>query len=358
MHDKVIRVLIVDDSAFMRKALREMLDRSPFIQVVETAHDGRDALEKIQLYKPDVVSIDLFMPGMDGTTFIREQMKRSPLPIVVCSSTVEGGGAFIQAMEAGAVEFVQKPTARALDSMYDIQRELTEAVLAAASVSPDKLEPPELSLAPAAPPAVDLIRPIAAQRTGVRRVDAVLMGVSTGGPRALRALIPMLPADLPVPLVIAQHIPPGYTQQLAVRLSELSQVEVVESANGMELRPGQVVLARAGQHTSLVRGLNGGVCTRLSEEPRTSLYIPSVDELFQTGAQVYGSRLLGVVLTGMGSDGTSGSAWIKSEGGLVFAEAEETSVVFGMPRSVIEAGFADRVLPLEKIPNAIMEVLQ
>lgn len=357
MPDKPVRVLIVDDSAFMRKALRDMLDSSPFIEVIDTAHDGWEALEKIQANRPDVVSVDLFMPGMDGTAFIREQMKRSPLPIVICSSTVEGGDSFIRAMEAGAVEFVQKPTARALDSMYNIRRELTEAVLVAASIPQEKLNIPEAVVLPEAlaakmPNLLDISR-----FSGVGRVDAVLIGVSTGGPRALRTLLPMLPAGLPVPVVIALHIPPGYTQQLAERLNELSQVEVVEAVDGMELKPGRVILARSGLHIRLERGVDGRVCAFSSMEPRDSLYIPSVDELFHSGALAYHDRLLGVVLTGMGNDGTSGAAWIKTEGGLVFVESETTSVVYGMPRSVVEAGFADRILPLEEIPNAILEVI-
>lgn len=348
----LIRVLIADDSAYMRKVMREMIESSPLIQVVDTAWNGSSALEKTASLQPDVVIIDLYMPEMDGLDYIRKQMETRPIPIIVCSSATLDESMALAAMEAGAVEFVQKPTALALDSVYNIQQQLINAVIAAASVPFSRLPVPVA--VPEEIPEVDLFR-WPARRTSMR-VDAVLIGISTGGPQALRDLLPRLPEDFPVPVAIVLHMPPGYTQALAFRLNEISQVEVLESAEGLEMRPGRVILARAGVHTRLQLS-DKGVVTSLSEEPRDNLYIPAVDELFQSGAQAYQGRVLGVVMTGMGNDGTAGAAWLKAQGGIIFAESEESSVIFGMPRSVIEAGLADQVVSLKELPQAIMEAI-
>jgi two-component system, chemotaxis family, protein-glutamate methylesterase/glutaminase len=347
----LVRVLVIEDSAYMRKAIREMLEKSPHIQVVGTSHDGQLGIEMAAELRPNVVTVDLYMPNLNGVDFIRQQMKIAPLPIVVCSSSNEGGDLFLAAMEAGAVEYVQKPTALALDSMYNIQQKLIEAVLAAASVPVEKLEVPNEAVPVPQVPA-QWVEP--QQRERKSEIEAVLIGVSTGGPRALRSLLPKLPRDLPVPVCIVLHMPPGYTNPLAQKLNEISPLEVVESSEGTEMRAGRAILAQAGLHTRLVRREDGVVVTKLSVEPRT-MYVPSVDELFESGAAVYDGRLLGVVMTGMGNDGTAGAAWIKAKGGVVFAEAEKSSVIYGMPRSVVEAGLADRVVDLNQLAQAIME---
>jgi two-component system, chemotaxis family, protein-glutamate methylesterase/glutaminase len=351
--EKQIRVLVVDDSPFMRKALREMLEQDPRIKEVCVARNAEEASEYIKDKLPNVITIDLFMPGKDGVTFIREQMASQPLAIVVCSSAESNTQAAIDAMEAGAIEFVRKPTAMALDKMYNIKQELTAAVLAAASVPLDKLPVPDQKPAELEKSPVLIPTSYAEQR----QIDAILIGISTGGPSALRAILPKFPADLPVPIAVVLHLPVGYTYAFAQKLNQICQVEVLESDDGLMMKPGRVILAQAGLHTLLTRSTNGSVVTQLSKEPLKSLYTPSVDELFRTGADVYHGRVMGVVLTGMGNDGTAGAGWIKANGGKVIAESEISSVVYGMPRSVIEAGLADRILPLNKIPDAIMEEL-
>jgi two-component system, chemotaxis family, protein-glutamate methylesterase/glutaminase len=342
-----IKVLIVDDSAFMRKVIREMLERSSMVEVVGQARNGRDALEMTAALHPDVVAVDLFMPEMDGVEYIRAQMELAPLPVVVISSVEEEAELVQAALEAGAVEFVHKPTDRALNEMYTIQRDLMHAILAAGSVRMDKM------------PTANGVKklPVSRKPESTRQVDAVLLGVSTGGPRALRALLPRFPADMPVPIAVTLHIPTGYTLPMAQRLNEVCALEVVESSSGMEMKPGRIILSRAGEHTRLVKLSDGMVVTVLKDDFEDSLYVPSVDELFQSGAEVYGRQLLGVVMTGMGNDGTKGAAWIKAQGGLVFAEAESSSIVYGMPRSVVEAGLADRVVALDNLAEAIMEVI-
>jgi two-component system, chemotaxis family, protein-glutamate methylesterase/glutaminase len=353
MTEGTIRVLIIDDSAYMRKVLRDMLDKNEQIVGEETARNGQEGLDRAAELDPDVIITDLLMPDIDGVAFIRQQMSRNPIPIVVCSSASAIGDQVIAALEAGAVDFVQKPTALALETMYNIQREIVQAVLNAAAIPTRKLISNELPL-PVAPPR-EMIHPVFLYP---QRIDALLIGVSTGGPRALRALLPRIPKDFPVGICIVLHIPVGYTEPLVNKLNELSEIEVLESHEGLEMKPGRAILARAGLHTRLYRTPSGQVATHVSPEPESSLYIPSTDELFKSGAQVYGSRVLGLIMTGMGSDGTAGAGWIKAQGGLVYAESEESSVIFGMPRSAIEAGLVDRIVSLNDIPNAVMEVLQ
>jgi two-component system chemotaxis response regulator CheB len=190
-----------------------------------------------------------------------------------------------------------------------------------------------------------------------RAVDVVVVGISTGGPQALKHMIPQLPADLPVPLIIVMHMPVGYTEMYAQRLNEVAQIEVTEAREGDLLRAGAALLAAAGRHLTLRRNEEGDVVAHLDARPFDALHRPSVDVLFQSAAEVYGSRTLGVVMTGMGSDGKQGAAWIKSQGGLVFTEAEESCVVYGMPSSVVEAGLSDRSVPLERMAQAILEVV-
>ncbi len=354
--NKKIQVLVVDDSAYMRKAIREMLEQNSSIQVIGTAHHGLDALEQIERLQPDVVTIDLYMPEMDGVDFTRTQMARRPIPIVVCSSAEIDGDRAVAAMEAGAVEFVRKPTNRALDKVYDIRQDIQQAVLTAAAIAPDKLlVSPEVLTENRIPVRATL--PTRAAQGGTGRIDAVLIGISTGGPRALRQMLPRFPVEMAVPIVIALHMPVGYTASLAKRLNELSALEVLESDDGIELISGRIILAQAGKHTRLRRRIDGKLEVEVSELPRGTLYCPSVDELFRSGAEVLGSRVLGVVMTGMGNDGTAGAAWIKAQGGLMYAEAESSTVVFGMPRAAQEAGVIDRMVDLEELPNQIMEAV-
>ncbi len=344
----IIRVLVVDDSAYVRKVVKRMLSRSPFIEVVGTAHDGEEALRLVEELNPDVVTLDLMMPRMDGVAFLREQMARRPIPVVVVSIASEGGERALEALDAGAIEFVQKPTALATDKVFEISSELIAKVKAAAQAAP-RLH--TLRAMPSAPPEPLTLR----ERTG--RVDVVVIGVSTGGPQALRRLIPQLPADLPVPVAIVLHMPVGYTEPYARRLDELAPLRVAEAREGDPLEPGSVLLAPAGRHLSFLRAGDGRVVAHLDARPFDTPHRPSVDVLFQSAAEVFGDRVLGVVLTGMGADGRNGAAWIKAQGGLVFTEAEESCVVYGMPRAVVEAGLSDRSLPLDQMAQAILEVI-
>jgi len=342
---------VVDDSAYVRKVVREILSRSPFVEVVGAARDGREALDLVESLQPDVVTCDLNMPELDGVGFVREQMQRRPVPIIIMSIANETAEAALTALDAGAIDFVQKPTALASEKIFEVSSELIEKVKAAGNIALKHIHtaPPPPTKAAIAAPAVKVL--------GNHSVDMVVIGISTGGPQALKRLIPQLPADFPVPVAMVMHMPVGYTEMYALKLNDLSPLEVKEAAEGDELKPGRVFLAAAGRHLTLKRTADGRVVTHLDGKPFDMLHRPSVDVLFESAAEVYGERLLGVVMTGMGSDGRKGAAWIKSQGGLIFTEAESSCVVYGMPSVVVEAGFSDKSVPLEDMARAIREVV-
>ena len=347
--DRVLRVVVIDDSAYVRKVVREILSRSPFLEVVGAARDGQEALDLVAELEPDVVTCDLIMPELDGVGFVREQMKRRPVPIIIMSIASETAEAALTALDAGAIDFVQKPTALASEKIFEVSAELIEKVKAAGSISLNRM--------PAAAAPERIADEPAAKVAGSQAVDLVAIGISTGGPQALKRLIPQLPKDFPVPVVMVMHMPVGYTEMYAAKLNEISQLEVREATEGIEVKAGYVLLAPAGRHMSFKRDANGKVVVHLDARPFESLHRPSVDVLFQAAAETYGSRVLGVVMTGMGSDGRQGSAWIKSQGGLVFTEAESSCVVYGMPSVVVEAGLSDQSVALEGMARAIREVV-
>ena len=340
----IVRVLVVDDSAYVRQAVRQMLARSPFIEVVGAARDGEEALELVEVLRPDVVTLDLNMPRSDGLDFLRKQIARRPVPVVVLSSASESGELVVRALEAGAVAVVQKPTALATEKVYGIADDLVATVKAVAAARVRPGEPAPAPRVPAPAP-----RPV--------RTDVLVIGVSTGGPHALKRLIPQLPADFPVPIAMVLHMPVGYTELFARSLGEVSRVAVAEARDGDVFRPGLALLAPAGYHLSCVSGADGRAVARLGLRPMDTPHRPAADVLFRSAADVFGERTLAVVLTGMGSDGTQGAAWVKAQGGHVFTQSEDTCVVYGMPRSVVEAGLSDRVVPLDKMAESILGAL-
>jgi len=348
--DRVLKVLVVDDSAYVRKVVRQMLSRSPFLEVVGTARDGREALEMVAQLEPDVVTCDLNMPELDGVGFVREQMGRRPLPIIIMSIANEAGEAALTALDAGAVDFVQKPTALATEKIFEVSDELIEKVKAAASITMGRINTPaSVNIEATSHPTSTV--------AGKALVDLVVIGISTGGPQALKRLIPQLPSDFPVPVAMVMHMPVGYTEMYARRLDEHSPLEVREAREGDALCAGVALLAPAGRHLTFRRQDDGPVVAHLDSRPFEMPHRPSVDVLFQSAAEVYGQRVLGVVMTGMGSDGRAGAAWIKARGGIVYTEDEETCVVYGMPSSVVEAGLSDRSVRLDQMAQAIREAV-
>ncbi len=336
-----IRVLVVDDSAFTRKVLRESLAASDAIEVVGFARDGLDALEKIAALKPDVITLDLVMPNLDGLGVLRAlQSLPKPPAVVVVSTAEQEGEQGVAALVGGAFDLVHKPTALALDHLYELGDELVRKVLAAGESGRG---PP--SAAPKVLAAAAFGRPV--------RTALVVMGASTGGPHAIHSLLRALPAGFPAPIAIVLHLPPGYTDAFARRLDSECALDVREAEDGMPLRAGLVVVARGGVHMR-IRKHNGGQEVELGRNPADSLHRPSVDSLFVSAAEHVGERTLGVVLTGMGSDGLVGSRAIHAAGGRVLTEAASSCVVYGMPRCVFEDGIAYAEAPLERMAELLL----
>ena len=321
-----VRVLVVDDSAFARKVLREILQKAENIDVVDIARDGLEALEKIAELRPDVVTLDLVMPGLDGVGVLRALPAVNPPRVVVVSMSDADSDLGVEALQNGAFDLVHKPTALATDRLYELAGELVAKVVAAASARWP-------TLAPTTPARI-------ASPTRRSKRDIIVVGTSTGGPQALTHLVSALPADFPVPIAIVLHIPIGYTEALARRLDRVSQLEVLEASPGLPLCPGRVVLARAGIHLKIEKS-EGELACRLDVEPLGSLHTPSVDALFESAAEQCGERTVGVVLTGMGNDGLKGAELLHKRGGVTLTQSESSCVIYGMPRSVVEARLSD-----------------
>ncbi len=344
-----IRLFIVDDSAFMRKAISMMVEDADDVQVVGTARDGLEAIEKIKKLHPDVVTLDIEMPRMDGLTALRRIMQECPVPVIMVSSlTYEGARETIEALETGAIDFIPKQFSFVSMGQVEIKEQLLQKIRAAAESRFRRFRK-RIARKPITPP-----KQIHFPR--MPSVKIIVVGISTGGPLSLQKVIPRLPAEFPVPIAIVQHMPPNFTRLLAERLDNLSALHVVEAQDNMPLSPGQVFIAPGGWHLYLRKRINGTLI-RLSKEPRDLLFRPSADVLFESASQIYGKDVLGIVMTGMGKDGLQGAKKIKQAGGKIIAQDEDTSVVYGMPRVVVEAGIADAVLPLEKIPQALSQAV-
>jgi len=342
---KVVRVLVVDDSAIMRKLITDILKEDPTIEVVGTAKDGKEAIEKAKQLRPDVITLDIEMPVMDGLTALRILRRELPqVKVIMFSSlTQEGAKATIEALSLGAYDFVPKPSTKSfLESVKKIKQDLIPKIK---SVVP-----------------LERIKPIFKPTVEKKRLKAgsykVLgIGVSTGGPQTLMQIIPKLPGNFPAPILIVQHMPPLFTKQLADRLNSLSALTVKEAVEGEPVKERMVYIA-PGDYHMVVKKYGAGVRIHLHQGPPRNFCRPSVDELFDSLADVYDGSTLALVLTGMGSDGRDGAKKIKEAGGTVLAQDAESCVVFGMPRAVIEAGLADEVVNLSQIPQRLRELFR
>lgn len=350
-----IRIMVVDDSPFMRKSLQKMLEEAPDLKVVATARDGIDALEKLEEHKPDIVTLDIEMPRMDGLTCLRKIMATHPLPVLMVSSlTQEGAQATLDALSLGALDFIPKESSFATMSIMQIQQDLQEKVRRLATsprFHPRAAEPaPPRPAAPrpaaSAPPSAPV--PAGSSLPSAPTADLLVIGSSTGGPKALQDILPAIPANLPVPCLIVQHMPSTFTRPFADRLDGLCQVHVKEAEQGEPLKAGTVYIAPGGIHMLYgSRGPKG--CVELSPEPVSSLHRPSVDVMFQSVAEQYRGQVLAAILTGMGADGAKGMEQLKRKGAHTLAESEESCVVYGMPRAAVERGCVDLVAPLSDI---------
>jgi two-component system chemotaxis response regulator CheB len=358
------RVFIVDDSPFMRKALERML-QAPDIVVVGSARDGMDALEKIPQLDPDIVTLDVEMPRLDGLGCLKRIMAEMPRAVLMVSSlTQEGATATLEALANGALDFIPKESSLASASILQIQQDLQEKVRKLArsprfqrnrAPAPKPGAPEPRASAPAAAPVhvpVGRVGGISGSKA-----ELLCIGTSTGGPKALQDLLPALPRNLPVPVLIVQHMPGSFTRPFAERLNSICQVQVKEAEHGETARPGVVYIAPGGQHLLYRwRGLAGSV--ELSMEPADSLHRPSVDVLFNSVAEQFPRQVLAMILTGMGSDGTRGMVALKGKGAHTIAEAEESCVVYGMPRAAFERGCVDQVAPLQDMAGILRKHFQ
>jgi two-component system chemotaxis response regulator CheB len=350
MHVDPIRVMVVDDSVVVRKIVTDVLSEDPAIEVVGTAVNGKIAVGKLDQLKPDLITMDIEMPEMNGIEAVRA-IRGLPnrLPIIMFSTLTERGAtATLDALSAGANDYVTKPAnvGSVSASMESVRQELIPRIkgLLGRPVTAGPVRA-------AAPPRH------AAPRTGPAKSPAVLViGSSTGGPEALAKVVPALPVTLPVPILLVQHMPPVFTRQFAQRLDRLSALRVVEAVDGTPLQPGTVHLA-PGDHHLVVRSTGRGLATSLSQAPPENFCRPAVDPLFRSAVAAFDGAVLGVVLTGMGSDGREGAAAIRQAGGTVVVQDQATSVVWGMPGAVASAGLADEILPLDRIAETIVRHL-
>ncbi len=342
-----IKVLVVDDSAFMRFTIANYLNKLPDIKVIGSAQNGEEALELIPRLQPDVITLDVEMPKLDGISTLRKIMSNFPRPVIMLSSmTKEGAVETIQALTLGAFDFVTKPEQKA--NVNSVMEDVTFKIRRATKAKVWTPMPVVQSIPKKEIEKMD--KPIRDRR---KSEPVVVIGSSTGGPRALNTVIPALPANLNAPVMVIQHMPAGFTRSLADRLDSLSPLKVKEAVPGDTLKVGQVLLAPGGFHTVFDHYEQA----IMNQNPPVHGVRPSVDVTLTSVVQLYGALTISVILTGMGHDGTNGCGLVRSAGGKVVAEDESTCVVWGMPRSVYEAGFVDQVVPLEKIADKIVQLV-
>ncbi len=354
----MVRVLVVDDSIFICKALTRILEKDPNIKVIGTAHDGQEAIEKVKQLDPDIVTLDVEMPRMNGIEALKVIMRNYPRPVIMISSlTKEGAKTTIEALSLGAVDFIPKElyqSSVAGINLEKLEEQLLEKIKVIAKKRVQFSKNPNTFTSAISSKSTDTqsrsaTRPIV--RKGI--VDVVVIGVSTGGPTALQKVIAKLPSDIPIPGIIIQHMPPAFTGPLAKRLSSLGGPVVKEAEKGERLTPGKFLVVPGAYHMQLKK-IGSIVQVVLTEEPKDAIYHPSIDLTISSAAEIFGSKTLAVILTGMGKDGLEGVKKVKEKGGKVIAQDEATSVVYGMPKVVVEAGLADKVVPIDKVAEAIM----
>ncbi|MHB8882107.1 MAG: protein-glutamate methylesterase/protein-glutamine glutaminase [Thermodesulfovibrionales bacterium] len=342
------KILIVDDSAYTRQLLRNIIEQEPRLEVVGVAVDGVDAMAKTLRLKPDIITLDFEMPGMDGFSFLRWLMHERPTPVIMVSSYNDTKTVF-KALELGAVDFIAKPTKRASLELRAIEKDLIQKLSGIKHIRLDKLSK-NLELLDKeesyTPPS----------SRGQKKIELVAIGSSTGGPAALQIILTRLPGNFPAAVVISQHMPRGFTAPLAERLNKLSPLSIKEARDMDTIEPGTVLICPGGSHLGIDKKGSRHI-VYLKEGTLEDKYTPSVDYMMSSAACAFGSLAMGVILTGMGNDGKSGMVDIKNKGGYTIAEAEETAVVFGMPAEAIKTGAVESILPISDIPAAIARVV-
>lgn len=346
----MINVLVVDDSAFMRKLISDYLRSESSIEVIGTARNGEDAIKKIKRLRPDVVTLDIEMPVMKGLEALKVIMDEHPVPVVMLSSTTkEGADETVKAMSIGAVDFLAKPSGTISLDLYKVQSDIVSKVIEASKVNIGKLVPEKSRISPVEGPKLK----------GLSAKNALIaIGTSTGGPRALQKVLGELPRAIPAPIVIVQHMPPGFTKSLATRLDGLSDITIKEAEQGEKLKKGTAYIAPGGQHLKIV-SKGDDLFAHLDGGEPVNGHRPSVDVLFGSIADLGHQNTIAVIMTGMGSDGTKGLASLKRMGrARVIAEAEETCIVYGMPKAAVAGGYVDQSVELGEISHSILNYLR
>lgn len=344
-----IKVLVVDDSAFMRKAITSMITSDPDLTVIGTARDGVEAIEQVLKLRPDVVTLDVEMPRMSGLETLRVLMEKAPLPVLMLSSlTTEGARETLKALELGALDFVAKNLDDLSLNILKIEQEIVAKVKAVAKK--------RIRFRPSAPVSKE-IPVFSGSKLYSGKVSVVAIGVSTGGPKALQDVLPSLPEDFPASVLIVQHMPKGFTGPFAERLNQLSKMEIKEAEHGEVIKAGTGYMAPGGLHMRAVKKRVTEVNIELSDQPADLLHRPSVDVMMLSVAQAYAGRCLGVIMTGMGSDGLEGMRAIKKSGAKTLAQDEESCVVYGMPKAVVDEGLADKVVSLSSMAGEIVNMV-
>ena len=341
-----IRALVIDDSAYNRVTLTRMLDSDPRIDVVATAVNGEDGIKQVMKHRPDVITLDLEMPIMDGFAFLRWLMVNLPTAVIAVSSRASDRSVF-KALELGALDFIAKPGGRVSPRLEEIQKDLVGKVLQFAQVRLDNLSRRVQEHA-------DVVEPVPVTDSCPRGIELIAIGCSTGGPPALQHLFQSLPR-LPVPFIVAQHMPPTFTRLFAERVNKLTPYEVKEASDGDMLEPGTVYIAPGGQQTE-VRRVAEGLQARVFAARENDLYSPSVDRLFRTASEACRERMVAVIMTGMGDDGAEAMRAVKERGGRTIAESSESAIIFGMPAEAIRTGAVDDVLALRASPGALRKL--
>lgn len=336
----MIKVLVVDDSAFSRKTITKILESLPDVNVVDTAVDGQDALKKTVRLRPDLITLDLEMPHMDGFTFLRWVMASMPTPVIVVSAQEADDNVF-KAMDLGAVDFVVKPTRHASLQLEEIKADLLEKVLAIPLLTMRKIKERMIEEA-------EQTRQILAQAAPAERPRAICIASSTGGPPAIQTILTELPKGFDVPMLIAQHMPPTFTALFAERLNKYTTMRVKEAVDEESIEPGHCYIAPGGKHLQIEKRA-GKIIAKILDRNYDTRYSPSANLLFLSIAQELEARCIGTVLTGMGDDGRDGLKKIKDRGGITIAESDKTAIIYGMPQEAIKSGCVDYVLPLHQI---------
>ncbi len=359
-----VKVLIVDDSAFMRRVISDMIKKDSSLQVVDTARNGQEAVEKIHQHKPDVVTLDVEMPILDGVGALKRIMDECPVPVLMVSGvTKEGADITMRALELGAVDFIAKPMNVFKFGTDDMAKELCSKIKSISKINVKKIRKdaplpstkPKLESAKKSASSVKKSTP-SNRLEGLKKIIAI--GTSTGGPRALQSVIPRLPSSLDAAVVIVQHMPPGFTKSLAERMNSLSSLTVKEAEDGELLKRGWVYIAPGDKHLRIVKNRANYVVS-LGEDAPVTGHKPSADALFASIADLKIDNVIGVIMTGMGADGAAGLAMMKSENDAhIIAQDKESCVVFGMPRAAVAKGIVDKVVPLGDISDQILKAME